>query len=85
MPYNDMADKCEVLLMEKHRMSRLMSAQQKQDSLEDSLLMNQNNVLKNMESSNQMDFQKVIPGVKISCLHSITTYACFCFYLTKVY
>ncbi|BAT85267.1 hypothetical protein LR48_Vigan03g216400 [Vigna angularis] len=59
MPYNDMADKCEVLLMEKHRMSRLMSAQQKQDSLEDSLLMNQDNAFKNMESSNQMNFQKV--------------------------
>ncbi|XP_068472708.1 protein SEMI-ROLLED LEAF 2 isoform X2 [Phaseolus vulgaris] len=59
MPYNDMADKCEVLLMEKQKMSRLMSAQQKQDNLVDSLLLNQDNEMKNMDVSNQVDFQKV--------------------------
>jgi len=80
-----MADKCEVLLMEKNKMSRLMSTKQKEDSLDDSLLLDEDNALKNKESSNQMDFQKVIPGFKIPHLHSITTYACFCFYLTKVY
>jgi len=69
MPYNDMADKCEVLLMEKQKMSRLMSAQQKQDNLVDSLLLNQDNEMKNMDVSNQVDFQKVIPPCKSSYLH----------------
>jgi len=63
-----MADKCEVLLMEKQKMSRLMSAQQKQDNLMDSLLLNQNSV-KNMDFSNQVDFQKVIPHFKCSYLY----------------
>ncbi|XP_027918303.1 uncharacterized protein LOC114177223 isoform X2 [Vigna unguiculata] len=57
--YNVMADKCEVLLMEKNKMSRLMSTKQKEDSLDDSLLLDEDNALKNKESSNQMDFQKV--------------------------
>ncbi|TKY62611.1 EFR3-like cmp44E [Spatholobus suberectus] len=59
MPYKDMADKCEVLLMEKQKMSRLMSTQQKQECLVDSLSPKHGNELKNMGSSSHVDFQKV--------------------------
>ncbi|KHN07377.1 hypothetical protein glysoja_012675 [Glycine soja] len=59
MPYKDMADKCEVLLLEKQKMSRLMSTQQKQECSVDSLSPNHGNELKNMDSSSHVDFQKV--------------------------
>lgn len=65
MPYKDMADKCEVLLVEKQRMSRLMSTQQKQECFVESLLSNDGNELKNMDSSSHVDFQKVIPCFEI--------------------
>lgn len=61
MPYEDMADNCEVLLMGKQKMSRLMSAQQKQECLVNNPLPNHDNELKNMDSSSHMDIQKVIP------------------------
>ncbi|KAK7396247.1 hypothetical protein VNO78_17118 [Psophocarpus tetragonolobus] len=59
VPYKDMADKCEVVLMEKQKVSRLMSAQQKQDCLLDPLLPNHDNELKNVGISSLVDFQKV--------------------------
>ncbi|RDX95175.1 Protein EFR3-like protein, partial [Mucuna pruriens] len=59
MPYKDMADKCEVLVMDNHKMSRLMSTQQKQECSVDSLLPNHDNELKNTDSSSNVDFQKV--------------------------
>ncbi|KAJ1408983.1 hypothetical protein SESBI_23156 [Sesbania bispinosa] len=59
MPYKDMADNCEVLLMAKQKMSRLMSTQYKQECLMNSLLPNQDNELRNTCSSSQMDFLKV--------------------------
>ncbi|CAJ1911480.1 unnamed protein product [Sphenostylis stenocarpa] len=61
MPYKDMADQCEELLMEKQKMSRLMSAQHKQDSSVDSDLLNRGSELKKMDSSNHVDvdFPKV--------------------------
>ncbi|KAL2952731.1 hypothetical protein AAZX31_19G127100 [Glycine max] len=59
MPYKDMADMCEVLLMEKKKMSRLMSTQQKQECVVDSLSPNHGNELKNVDSSSNVDFQKV--------------------------
>ncbi|KAL2320766.1 hypothetical protein Fmac_029735 [Flemingia macrophylla] len=46
MPYKDMADKCEVLLMEKQKMSRLMSTQH-------------GNELKKIDSTSHVDFPKV--------------------------
>ncbi|OIV92325.1 hypothetical protein TanjilG_10535 [Lupinus angustifolius] len=63
MPYEDMADNCEVLLMGKQNMSRLMSTQLKQECLLDSLLPNHDNEIENMGSSSHIDagfqFQKV--------------------------
>ncbi|XP_020212613.1 uncharacterized protein LOC109797106 isoform X2 [Cajanus cajan] len=59
MPYKDMADKCEVLLMEKQKMSRLMSTQQKHEYLVDSPLPNHGNELKKIDSTSHVDFPKV--------------------------
>lgn len=61
MPYKDMADNCEVLMMGKQKMSRLMSTQQRQECLGNSSLPNHDNELKNMDSSSHVDLQKVIP------------------------
>ncbi|MED6219471.1 hypothetical protein PIB30_036159 [Stylosanthes scabra] len=55
MPYKDMADKCEVLLMEKQNMSRLISTQTKQDSLMDFPLPNPQNKLPNLDFTFPMD------------------------------
>lgn len=73
MPYRDMADNCEVLLMGKQNMSRLMSTQLKQECSMDPPLPNHDNELENMYSSSHIDvgFQKVIPCFKIPCLHLI--------------
>ncbi|KAK7285589.1 hypothetical protein RJT34_20365 [Clitoria ternatea] len=59
MPYNDMADNCEVRLMEKEEMSRMMSTRQKQEGPEEHSLPNHDNKLKNMDFFSHMDFQKV--------------------------
>ncbi|XP_027351088.1 uncharacterized protein LOC113862158 [Abrus precatorius] len=59
MPYKDMADKCEVLLMEKQKMSKLMSTQQKQEYLVYSLLPNHDNELKKVDSSSYPDLLTV--------------------------
>ncbi|KAE9590726.1 hypothetical protein Lalb_Chr20g0110701 [Lupinus albus] len=63
IPYEDMADNCEILLMGKHNMSRLVSTQLKQECLLDSLLPNHDNGIENTGSSSHMDadfqFQKV--------------------------
>lgn len=71
MPYKDMADKCEVLLMGKQNMSRLMSTQQKLECLMDSPVPNHDNELQNVDFSFPIDLgsQKVIPCLKIPFLH----------------
>ncbi|KAF1897601.1 hypothetical protein Lal_00032358 [Lupinus albus] len=62
MPYEDMADNCEVLLIGKQNMSRLMSTQLKQECLVDSSLPNHDNESENLGSSSLIDvgfqFQK---------------------------
>ncbi|KAG4927874.1 hypothetical protein AAZV13_19G107850 [Glycine max] len=75
MPYKDMADMCEVLLMEKKKMSRLMSTQQKQECVVDSLSPNHGNELKNVDSSSNVDFQKATPCFEIPCLHKTSILA----------
>lgn len=75
MPYKDMADKCEVLLLEKQKMSRLMSTQQKQECSVDSLSPNHGNELKNVDSSSNVDFQKATPCFEIPCLHKTSILA----------
>ncbi|KAL1351285.1 hypothetical protein HN51_015208 [Arachis hypogaea] len=55
MPYKDMADKCEVLLMEKQNMSRLMSAQTKQEPLMDFPLTNPQDKLPNLDFTFPVD------------------------------
>ena len=58
-PYEAMADNCEVLMMGKHKMSRLMSTNKKQEISTNPFLPNHNNKLKNMDSSSHVDLQKV--------------------------
>ncbi|RDX61011.1 Protein EFR3-like B, partial [Mucuna pruriens] len=55
MPYKDMAHNCEVLRMGKQNMSRMMSAQQKQECLMNLHLENQDKDLKNFEPSSHVD------------------------------
>ncbi|KAF1866556.1 hypothetical protein Lal_00017939 [Lupinus albus] len=55
MPYEDMADNCEVLLMGKQNMSRLMSTQLKQECLVDSFLPNHDTESKNLGLSSHID------------------------------
>ncbi|OIW05216.1 hypothetical protein TanjilG_14769 [Lupinus angustifolius] len=55
MPYEDMADNCEVLLMGKQNMSRLMSTQLKQECLMDSSLPNHDNESENPGSYSLID------------------------------
>ncbi|OIW11456.1 hypothetical protein TanjilG_26822 [Lupinus angustifolius] len=63
MSYEDMADNCEVLLIGKQNMSRLMSTQLKQECLVDSFLPNHDTKSKNLGLSSHIDasyqFQKV--------------------------
>ncbi|KAK7336565.1 hypothetical protein VNO77_17110 [Canavalia gladiata] len=59
MPYKDMADNCEVRLMGKQKMSKLMSTQKRQECFLDSPSPNHDNELKNMNSSSHRDLQKV--------------------------
>ncbi|CAL0326641.1 unnamed protein product [Lupinus luteus] len=63
IPYEDMADNCEVLLMGKQNMSRLMSTQLKQECLVDSFLPNHDAKSENLGLSYHIDatfqFQKV--------------------------
>ncbi|XP_058738250.1 protein SEMI-ROLLED LEAF 2-like [Vicia villosa] len=59
-PYKDMADNCEVLMMGKHNVSRLMStANQAQESLANSTLPTNDNESKNTDSSSTEDPLKV--------------------------
>ncbi|CAL0310588.1 unnamed protein product [Lupinus luteus] len=55
MPYEDMADNCEVLLMGKQNMSRLMSTQLKQECLMDYSLPNHDNESENPDSYSLID------------------------------
>ncbi|CAI8613975.1 unnamed protein product [Vicia faba] len=59
-PYKDMADNCEVLMMGKHNVSRLMStANQTQEISANSTLPTHDNELKNTDSSSHEDPLKV--------------------------
>ncbi|XP_004493505.1 protein SEMI-ROLLED LEAF 2 isoform X2 [Cicer arietinum] len=60
-PYEDMADNCEVLMMGKQKMSRLMSTEQKQECSVSSLLPHHSDESKNMVSSSHVDLQKDKP------------------------
>ncbi|GAU24250.1 hypothetical protein TSUD_23870 [Trifolium subterraneum] len=61
VPYKDTAHNCEVLLMEKHNISRLMSTEQEQECFSNSPLQIQDKDTKNTDISSDLDvgFQKI--------------------------
>ncbi|KAK7244608.1 hypothetical protein RIF29_39432 [Crotalaria pallida] len=61
MPYKDMADNCEVLLLGKQNMSRLVSTQLKQESLAEFPLPNDDTELENKDSSSHLDTDFQLP------------------------
>jgi hypothetical protein len=65
-PYEDTTDNCEVHMMGKDKVSRLMSTNLKQECSVNSSLPNDDNEPKNTDSSSHVDPPKVLPCF---CIH----------------